>query len=173
MIAVAGVANNVSPDVKIALRHSGIGRQHEQYGVSVRHQRQRQLRLGADRVQPWSVQNHEPVLQQWMWKIDDGVTPLRDLDQAVLVDSHRLIGIVGVVEPVAFRLGYRNELTEWISLDIDFIGGTTTKIRLTIVSEKGSENPTHPLQYVDTGRANRILNAAFKAIKSIEGLVVS
>ncbi len=76
MIAVPGVADDVPPDIEIALRDTGIGRQHEQHRMRVRHQRQRQLRLGTDRVQTRRVENDQAVLQQRMRKVDDRVAPL-------------------------------------------------------------------------------------------------
>ena len=73
------------PHVEVGLRHAGVGGQHEQDGVRVRQEVQRELRLGADRVQSRRVEDDEALLQQRMREVDDRVAPARDLDLAVRV----------------------------------------------------------------------------------------
>ena len=104
VVAMTRVADDVPPDVEVAARDAGVGREHEQHRVRVRNERQRQLRLRPDRVQARRVEDHEPPLQQRMREVDDRVAPLRDLDHAARVDGDGLVGIVGIEQPVAARL---------------------------------------------------------------------
>ena len=98
------IAHDVAPDVQIALGDTGVGCQHEQYRVRAGDQRQRQLGLRADRVQPRRIQDHQALLEQRMRKIDHRVTPARDFDQVLLARPDHLVGIVRVEQAVHPRL---------------------------------------------------------------------
>ena len=97
--AAAALADDVAPDLEIALGHAGIGRQNEEHGVRAGDQRQRQLGLGTDRVQAGGVENHQTLLEQRVRKVDHRMAPARDLDHAV-VDRQQLVLVVGVEQPV-------------------------------------------------------------------------
>ncbi|MCY1298323.1 hypothetical protein D9M70_478060 [compost metagenome] len=99
---VAGVHVG-APQLQVAPGHAGIGGQHEYHHVRVGNQAQRQFGLGADRVQPRRVQDDQPLAQQRMREIDDGVAPARDLDHALGIDRVGGIGVALMVE--AQRLG--------------------------------------------------------------------
>ncbi len=77
----------VAPHVDVTFGDAGIGGENEQHRMRVRNQVQRQFRLGANRIQAWRIDDHQPLLQQRMRKIYDRMTPLRNLDHAVLVDT--------------------------------------------------------------------------------------
>ena len=104
VVAMSRVADDVPPDVEVAARDAGVGREHEQHRVRARNERQRQFRLRPDRVQARRVEDHEAPLQQRMREVDDRVAPLRDLDHAARVDGDGLVGIFGIEQPVAARL---------------------------------------------------------------------
>ena len=73
---------------------------------------ERELGLGADRVETRRIEDHEALRQQRMREVDDGVTPHRDLDHAVGVDERAVVRVVGVVQPVALRVRDRDALDE-------------------------------------------------------------
>ena len=92
------------PDIDVAARHAGVGRQHEQHRVRARDQVQRQLGLGTDRVQARRVDDDQPQLQQRMRNVDDGMAPGRHLgltrrrraaDVVVAVVQAHLGGLLG------------------------------------------------------------------------------
>ena len=68
------------PDLEVGLGHAGVGGEDEQHRVRVGQQVQRELGLGADRVQARRVEDHEALLQQRMREVDDRVAPARNVD---------------------------------------------------------------------------------------------
>ena len=81
------------PDLEVGLRHAGVGGEDEQHRVRVRQEVERQLRLGADRIEPRRVEDDESLLQQRVREVDDRVAPARDLDA----------GFVGVLSAARIR----------------------------------------------------------------------
>ncbi len=98
----------MTPDVDIAFGDTGICRQDEQYRMGVGDQVERQLRLGTDRVQTRRIDNHQPLFQQGMREIDDGMAPLRNFNAAQRIDGHRGVRIILVVEAVELGLFHRH-----------------------------------------------------------------
>ena len=112
----AGVAARLrdvlSPDLDVRLRDAGVRREDEQHRVRVRDQVQRELGLGADRVQARRVEDDEPLREQRMREVHDRVPPHRDLDGAVGIGHRTVVRILVVVEAVALRLGDRHALRQ-------------------------------------------------------------
>ena len=100
------------PHVEVGLGDAGVGGQDEQHRVRVREQVERELGLGADRVQARRVEDHQPLLQQRMREIDDRVAPARNVDAAVVAALERRQDVVVVVaeEPVLARERDRHAL---------------------------------------------------------------
>ena len=71
------------PHLEVGLGHAGVGGEDEQHRMRVREQVERELGLGADRVQSRRVEDHEALLQQRMREIDDRMAPARDVDRAL------------------------------------------------------------------------------------------
>ncbi len=102
-LAVA-CAHMAAPEVEVALGHAGVGRQHEHNDMRVRDQAQRQLGLGADRVEARRIEDDQALAQQRMREVDDRVAPAGNLDHAVGIERVGGVGIVLVVQ--AERLGH-------------------------------------------------------------------
>ena len=73
------------PHLEVGLGHAGVGGEDEQHRVRVRQQVERELGLGADRVQARRVEDDQALLQQRMREVDDRVAPARNVDGAVAV----------------------------------------------------------------------------------------
>ena len=79
----------VVPDLEVGPRDAGVGGEDEQHRVRRREQDQRQLGLGADRVEARRVEDDQPLLQQRMREVDDRVAPARDVDAALVAVLER------------------------------------------------------------------------------------
>ena len=66
----------------------------EEHGVRLRQQRERELGLGADRVESGRVEDDEALLQQRMREVDDRVPPARDVEHAFIFGRQRLHDVV-------------------------------------------------------------------------------
>ena len=71
----------VVPHVDVGLGHAGVGGEDEQHRVRVGQEVERELGLGADRVQARRVEDDEALLQQRVREVDDRVAPARDVDR--------------------------------------------------------------------------------------------
>ena len=71
---------------------------------------ERELGLGADRVQSRRVEDHEPLLQQRMREVDDRMPPARDVDRAFALGFERGEEILVLVEAVLARERDRHAL---------------------------------------------------------------
>ena len=109
-----GLGNVALPDLDVAARHPRVGRQHEQHGVRIGNQVQRQLRLRPDGIQPRGVDDHQPQLQQRVRNVDDGVPPGRNLHLPRRDRAPYRLGIV--VQPQLARLlgGHQQRLAHRI-----------------------------------------------------------
>ena len=85
-------AEVVAPDRQVGLGDAGVGAEDEDGGVRARQQAQRQLGLGADRVQPRRVEHDQALLEQRMRVVDERVAPGRHLDLAVVVARRVVVG---------------------------------------------------------------------------------
>ena len=88
---------DAAPDVEVGLGDAGVGGEDEQDGVRARQQVERELRLGADRVEPGRVEDDEALLQQRMREVDDRVAPARDVDAFVAAARQAIAGSESLV----------------------------------------------------------------------------
>ena len=72
------------PHLEVGLGDARVGGQDEEERVRVGQQVERELGLGADRIEPRRVEDHEPLLQQRMREVDDRVPPAGDVDAALV-----------------------------------------------------------------------------------------
>ena len=100
-------AEVVAPDREVGLGDAGVGAEDEDGRVRARQQAQRQLGLGADRVQARRVEDDQALLQQRMRVVDEGVAPGRHLDLAFVVARRVVVGrrVVPEAERARLRLG--------------------------------------------------------------------
>jgi hypothetical protein len=96
-------AEVVAPDHEVGLGDAGVGAEDEDGRVRARQQAQRQLGLGADRVQARRVEDDEALLEQRMRVVDQRVAPRRHLDAAGVVA--RRVVVRSLVVPEAERAG--------------------------------------------------------------------
>ena len=62
--------------------------------MRLRNQADGQLGLGADGVQARRIQNNQALLEQRMGNIDQGMTPLGHLNQAISADQRVVIRVI-------------------------------------------------------------------------------
>ena len=97
---VIGMAMHVFlPDFHIRARHPGIGRQQIHHRMRIGNHRQREFRLGAQRVEPGRIEYRQPGLQQRMRVIDHGIAPGRHLHGAVGAQQVTFAGVFAVPQP--------------------------------------------------------------------------
>ena len=97
-------AEVIAPDREVGLGDAGVGAEDEHRRVRARQQAQRQLGLGADRVEARRVEHHQALLQERMRVVDERVAPGGHLDLAVVVDGGVVVGRVVVPEAERARL---------------------------------------------------------------------
>ena len=97
-------AEVVAPDRQVGLGDAGVGAEDEDRRVRARQQAQRQLGLGADRVQARRVEHDQALLQERMRIVDEGVAPGRHLDLAAVVARRVVVGRRVVPEAERARL---------------------------------------------------------------------
>jgi len=73
----------LAPDCQIRFRHTRVGSQDEYHRMCLRNQADRQFRFGANCIQSGRVQDHQALLEQWVRKVDEGVTPHGYFNQPV------------------------------------------------------------------------------------------
>ena len=86
-------AEVVAPDREVGLGDAGVGAEDEDRGVRRRQQAERQLGLGADRVQARRVEDHQALLEQRVRVVDQRMAPRRHLDLAVGVARRVVFGM--------------------------------------------------------------------------------
>ena len=86
--AVLAHADVVVPDVDVGFGHAGVGGEDEQHRVRRGQHVERQFRFGAERIEARRVEDDQPLLQQRVRNIDNGVPPFRNFHQAVLGKTH-------------------------------------------------------------------------------------
>ncbi len=99
-------AEVVAPDREVGLGDAGVGAEDEDGRVRARQQAQRQLGLGADRVQARRVEHDQALLQQRVRVVDEGVAPGRHLDLAFVVARRVVVGRGVVPEAERARLRF-------------------------------------------------------------------
>ncbi len=82
------------PHLEVGLGDAGVGGQDEEQRVRVRQKVQRELGLGADRIEARRVEDHEPLLQQRMREVDHRVAPAGDVDAAFVAMLERRENVV-------------------------------------------------------------------------------
>ena len=97
-------AEVVAPDRQVGLGDAGVGAEDEDGRVRARQEAQRQLGLGADRVQARRVEDDEALLQERVRVVDEGVAPGRHLDLAGVVARRVVVGRRVVPEAERARL---------------------------------------------------------------------
>ena len=97
-------AEVIAPDREVRLGDAGVGAEDEDGGVRARQEAQRQLGLGADRVQARRVENDQALLEKRMRIVDEGVAPGGHLDLAVVVARRVVVGRRVVPEAERARL---------------------------------------------------------------------
>ena len=74
-LRAAGGRDVAVPDFQIAARDPGVGAEHEDHGVGRGDEREGQLGLGAHGVEPRGIENAQALIEQWMGKVDQRMTP--------------------------------------------------------------------------------------------------
>ena len=97
-----------TPDGQVGFGHAGVGRQDENHRMGLRNQAHREFRLGADRVEPRRVENHQPLLEQRMGDVDQRMAPLGHLDQTGGIDPRIVLRRVVMPEAQRARLVLRD-----------------------------------------------------------------
>ena len=95
------VADVIAPDLDVGLGDAGVGREDEQHRMGVGQHVEGQFRLGADGIEARRVEDDQPLLQQRMREIDDGVAPAGDLHRAVFVHGDDAVFVFFVIQPIA------------------------------------------------------------------------
>ena len=75
----------LSPDGKVRTRDTRVGPQDEDHGMRLRNQVDGQFRLGTYGIEARGIQDHQPLLEQGMRHIDQGVAPHGNLHQALCI----------------------------------------------------------------------------------------
>ena len=86
----------VAPDRHVRLGDSRVGPEDEDRRMGGRQQAERELGLGADRVQAGRVEHDEALAQQRVRVVDQRMAPLGDLDAALVVERRIVFG-TGVI----------------------------------------------------------------------------
>ena len=90
--AVGRYRKMLTPDRKIRAGDASISTQNENHRMRLRDQVDGQLGLCAHGIQAGSVQNHQPLLEQRVGNVDDGVPPHGHFHQALGIGHRVLIG---------------------------------------------------------------------------------
>ena len=100
------------PHVEVGLGHAGVGGEHEQHRVRVRQQVQRQLGLGADRVQSRRVEDDSPCCSSGCGKLMIACRQHGNVDAALVAALERRQDVVVALgeQPVLARERDRNAL---------------------------------------------------------------
>src|SRR5437867_2821606 len=69
-----------------------------------------ELRLSTNSVQARSIKNYQPLLEQRMREINNGITPARNINTAITIQAHCIIGAVGIKQSKAFSFFNSNAL---------------------------------------------------------------
>ena len=88
-----------SPNGQIRTGNSRVRTQNENHRMRLRNEIDRQLGLGAHRIQSRGVQNHQALLEQGMGNINDGVAPHGYFDQALGIRNRIFVRQLIVPEP--------------------------------------------------------------------------
>ena len=100
-------AEVVAPDRQVGLGDTGVGAEDEHRGVRRRQQAERQLGLGADRIEARRVEHHQALFEQRVRVVDQRVAPRRHLDTAFVVERRVVVGcgVVPEAERTCLLLG--------------------------------------------------------------------
>ena len=96
---VCGGCEVVPPDRQIGARNSGIRTEDEHHRVGLWDEVDRELWFRSHRIEAWSIQNHQPLLEQRVWNVDKRVAPHGHLYQALRIGQRILIDQIVMPEP--------------------------------------------------------------------------
>ena len=109
--AMFRVADEVVPHLNVGFGNAGVGREDEQHRVRRGQQRQRQFRLGAERVETRRVEDHQPLIEQRVREVDNRVPPLWHFHQPLGGEVHAVLGFfLGNVQAHGLRRFFRHGL---------------------------------------------------------------
>ena len=92
----------LTPDFNVGPGDAGVGRQQKEHGMRVGQHGERQFGLGADGVEPGRVEYDQALLEQRVGEVDEGMTPARNGNAAVLRQCAGGFLVGRVDEPVGF-----------------------------------------------------------------------
>ena len=94
----------VAPDGEVGLGHPRISAQHKHHGMGLRNQVDGQFRLGAHCVEAGCIQNHQPLAQQWVRHIDQGMAPSGHFHQPTGINQRVVRRFTVMPQPPFARL---------------------------------------------------------------------